>query len=131
MRNGRVRCDFYDRIGYSTIKEEKKPDENDAIQTAQASASASASTSKSASGGERGRNKKNNKDDKSSIIREKDISDPRPWNLVSLDTISLVNCIQTDIERAVLDLVSHYRLKTNAVNLCVAGGMGFNSVCNG
>ena len=39
--------------------------------------------------------------------------------------------IQTDIETSVLDLVSHYCNKTNAVNLCVVGGVGLYLVCNG
>ena len=71
-----------------------------------------------------GRNNNNNDDNKMKIRREKDISNPRPPNLVSLDTISLANCIQNDLETAALDLLLHYRNETNAVNLCVAGGVG-------
>ena len=81
MRDGRGRYNFDDGIGYGMIKEEKRHDDDDAVWTAQASVSASAY--KAASGGERGRNKKNNTNDKRKIRIEKDLSDPHPPNLVS------------------------------------------------
>ena len=43
MRNGTGQYDFDDGIGYGTIKEEKRPNDDDALLTSQASASASAS----------------------------------------------------------------------------------------
>ena len=127
ISNSRGRYDFYYGVRYVTVEEEKIPNNIYDVQTAQASASAS----KAASGGDRWRNDNNNDDNKRKIIRDKDLSNSRPPNLVSLDAISLANRIQTDLETAVLNLVLHYHNETNVVNLCVAGEVGLNLVCDG
>ena len=70
MRNGRGRYDFHAGIGYRTIEDEKRTDNNDAAWTAQASASVS--TSNATSGGERGGNNNDEKDEKRKIRRDQE-----------------------------------------------------------
>lgn len=50
---------------------------------------------------------------------------------VALEAISLAHRIQIDLEDIVLDFVKHFRERTGEENLCIAGGVGLNSVLNG
>jgi carbamoyltransferase len=50
---------------------------------------------------------------------------------VALDAISLARRIQVDLEDITMDFVKHYKEKTGETNLCIAGGVGLNSVLNG
>lgn len=50
---------------------------------------------------------------------------------VALEAISLASRVQTDLENVVMDFVRHFKDKTQAPNLCIAGGVGLNSVLNG
>jgi len=59
---------------------------------------------------------------------------PRPKQLpakVALDAIGLAARMQQDLEEIALDFVSHFKQETGETNLCVAGGVGLNSVLNG
>lgn len=49
----------------------------------------------------------------------------------ALGAITLASRIQTDLEDVVMDFVSHFKVKTKEVNLCLAGGVALNSVLNG
>ena len=50
---------------------------------------------------------------------------------VALDAISLAHRVQIDLEDIVLDFVKHFKEQTRETNLCIAGGVGLNSVLNG
>jgi predicted NodU family carbamoyl transferase len=50
---------------------------------------------------------------------------------VALDAITLAYRIQVDLENIVMDFVKHYKQETGEANLCIAGGVGLNSVLNG
>ena len=50
---------------------------------------------------------------------------------VALDAISLAHRIQTDLEDVLIDFVKHFKDETGETNLCIAGGVGLNSVLNG
>jgi predicted NodU family carbamoyl transferase len=50
---------------------------------------------------------------------------------VALDAIALANRIQVDLEEICMDFVKHFKEKTGQENLCIAGGVGLNSVLNG
>ena len=50
---------------------------------------------------------------------------------VALDAISLAHRVQIDLEDIVLDFVKHFKEETGESNLCIAGGVGLNSVLNG
>jgi predicted NodU family carbamoyl transferase len=50
---------------------------------------------------------------------------------VALEAISLANRIQVDLEALLIDFVQHFKEKTGQENLCIAGGVGLNSVLNG
>jgi carbamoyltransferase len=56
---------------------------------------------------------------------------PRLPTRVALEAISLAHRAQTDLEDVLLDFVKHCRETTNQDNLCIAGGVGLNSVLNG
>lgn len=49
----------------------------------------------------------------------------------ALDAISLAYRVQNDLESVALDFVSYFKEKTQAKNLCLAGGVALNSVLNG
>ena len=50
---------------------------------------------------------------------------------VALEAISLAHRIQVDIEDITMDFVKNFQTKTGEENLCIAGGVGLNSVLNG
>ena len=50
---------------------------------------------------------------------------------VALDAISLAYRVQIDLEDITMDFVKHFKEKTGEENLCIAGGVGLNSVLNG
>lgn len=50
---------------------------------------------------------------------------------VALDAITLAHRIQIDLEDIVMDCVKHFKEQTGEENLCIAGGVGLNSVLNG
>ena len=50
---------------------------------------------------------------------------------VALDAISVADRLQVDLEDVVMDFVKEYQSKTGETNLCIAGGVGLNSVLNG
>ena len=50
---------------------------------------------------------------------------------VALDAISLAHRIQVDLEEITMDFVAKFREQTGEENLCIAGGVGLNSVLNG
>jgi len=50
---------------------------------------------------------------------------------VALEAISLAYRIQVDIEDITMDFVGNFREKNGEKNLCIAGGVGLNSVLNG
>jgi carbamoyltransferase len=50
---------------------------------------------------------------------------------VALDAITLAHRIQIDLEDIAMDFVKHFKEKTGEENLCIAGGVGLNSVLNG
>ena len=50
---------------------------------------------------------------------------------VALDAIALSSRIQTDLETVAMDFVRHFKEETGETNLCLAGGVGLNSVLNG
>ncbi len=50
---------------------------------------------------------------------------------VALEAISLAHRIQVDIEEMTIDFVAKLRERTGEENLCIAGGVGLNSVLNG
>lgn len=50
---------------------------------------------------------------------------------VALDAISLASRIQSDLESVCMDFVRYCKEKTGKENLCIAGGVGLNSVLNG
>lgn len=50
---------------------------------------------------------------------------------VALEAISLAHRIQIDIEEISMDFVKHFHEVTKEENLCIAGGVGLNSVLNG
>ena len=50
---------------------------------------------------------------------------------VALDAIALAHRIQIDLEDVVMDFVRHFKQETGESNLCIAGGVGLNSVLNG
>mmetsp|Transcript_46767 Transcript_46767/g.113984 ORF Transcript_46767/g.113984 Transcript_46767/m.113984 type:complete len:1053 (-) Transcript_46767:41-3199(-) len=50
---------------------------------------------------------------------------------IALDAISLAHRVQIDLEDIVLDFVKHFKSETGETNLCIAGGVGLNSVLNG
>lgn len=50
---------------------------------------------------------------------------------VALEAISLAHRIQVDLEDIMIDFVRHFRKITGEENLCIAGGVGLNSVLNG
>lgn len=59
---------------------------------------------------------------------------PRPKQLpakVALDAIGVAARMQQDLEEITLDFVSHFKKETGETNLCIAGGVGLNSVLNG
>eukprot|EP00979_Chaetoceros_neogracilis_P009232 scaffold2098_cov270-Chaetoceros_neogracile.AAC.12 len=49
----------------------------------------------------------------------------------ALDAISLAYRMQIDLESVLIDLVKYCKAKTGQENLCIAGGVGLNSVLNG
>ena len=50
---------------------------------------------------------------------------------VALEAISLAYRMQVDVEEIAMDFVAKFREKTGEENLCIAGGVGLNSVLNG
>jgi predicted NodU family carbamoyl transferase len=50
---------------------------------------------------------------------------------VALEAISLAYRIQIDLENVLMDFVRHFKEEYGEENLCVAGGVGLNSVLNG
>uniref|UniRef100_A0A7S2XJY0 Carbamoyltransferase n=1 Tax=Attheya septentrionalis TaxID=420275 RepID=A0A7S2XJY0_9STRA len=50
---------------------------------------------------------------------------------VALDAISLAYRIQIDLEEVVMDFVRHFKETSGESNMCLAGGVGLNSVLNG
>jgi predicted NodU family carbamoyl transferase len=50
---------------------------------------------------------------------------------VALEAISLAHRIQIDLEDVLMDFVRHFKEKLPEENLCIAGGVGLNSVLNG
>jgi predicted NodU family carbamoyl transferase len=50
---------------------------------------------------------------------------------VALEAISLAHRIQIDLEDVLMDFVRHFKEKLQEENLCIAGGVGLNSVLNG
>ena len=50
---------------------------------------------------------------------------------IALDAITLAHRVQTDLEDTVMDFVKHFKDETGEENLCIAGGVGLNSVLNG
>lgn len=50
---------------------------------------------------------------------------------VALNAIGLASRMQADLEAVSMDFVRHFKEETGATNLCVAGGVGLNSVLNG
>ncbi|KAL3904584.1 MAG: hypothetical protein SGILL_010009 [Bacillariaceae sp.] len=50
---------------------------------------------------------------------------------VALEAISLAYRIQIDLEDVTMDFVRHFKETTGEKNLCIAGGVGLNSVLNG
>jgi len=57
--------------------------------------------------------------------------DLRPPIKVANEAIALAASVQNDLESIVLDFVSHLKEKSGETNLCIAGGVGLNSVLNG
>lgn len=57
--------------------------------------------------------------------------EPRLPTRVALEAIALAHRIQIDLEDIVMDFVKHFRAATGEENLCIAGGVGLNSVLNG
>lgn len=62
---------------------------------------------------------------------ENDEEKARVPTKVALEAISLAHRIQVDLEEITMDFVGHFREKTGEENLCIAGGVGLNSVLNG
>lgn len=62
---------------------------------------------------------------------EEKIDDLRPPVRVANEAISLAASAQNDLERIVLDFVLHLKETSGEKNLCIAGGVGLNSVLNG
>lgn len=58
-------------------------------------------------------------------------NDARLPTKVALEAISLAHRIQVDLEDIVIDFVRHFQETTDEDNLCIAGGVGLNSVLNG
>ncbi len=50
---------------------------------------------------------------------------------VALEAISLAHRMQVDMEEMTIDFVATFRERTGEENLCIAGGVGLNSVLNG
>lgn len=50
---------------------------------------------------------------------------------VALDAIAVAHRLQVDLEDIVMDSVKEFQMKTGETNLCIAGGVGLNSVLNG
>lgn len=62
---------------------------------------------------------------------EKEEEVPKVPTRIALDAISLAHRIQIDLETVVIDFVKHFKETTGEDNLCIAGGVGLNSVLNG
>jgi carbamoyltransferase len=67
-------------------------------------------------------------DDSSSSRREEPCRLP---TRVALEAISLAYRIQIDLENVLMDFVRHFKAVTGSKHLCIAGGVGLNSVLNG
>jgi carbamoyltransferase len=50
---------------------------------------------------------------------------------VALEAITLAHRVQIDLEEVLIDFVKHFKESTGEQNLCIAGGVGLNSVLNG
>jgi predicted NodU family carbamoyl transferase len=61
---------------------------------------------------------------------DNDYTKKLPTN-AALDAISLAYRMQVDLESVMMDLVKHCKTMTGQENLCIAGGVGLNSVLNG
>mmetsp|Transcript_29674 Transcript_29674/g.71434 ORF Transcript_29674/g.71434 Transcript_29674/m.71434 type:complete len:886 (-) Transcript_29674:788-3445(-) len=61
----------------------------------------------------------------------KEVQEKRLPTKVALDAIALAHRIQIDLEDIVIDFVKHFKEQTGEENLCIAGGVGLNSVLNG
>lgn len=61
----------------------------------------------------------------------KEVQEKRLPTKVAIDAIALAHRIQIDLEDVVLDFVKHFKEQTGEENLCIAGGVGLNSVLNG
>jgi predicted NodU family carbamoyl transferase len=73
-------------------------------------------------------------DDDESVKKETDGGGKQEKRLptkVALDAITLAHRIQVDLEDIVIDFVKHFKEQTGEENLCIAGGVGLNSVLNG
>mmetsp|Transcript_3161 Transcript_3161/g.3576 ORF Transcript_3161/g.3576 Transcript_3161/m.3576 type:complete len:971 (+) Transcript_3161:164-3076(+) len=70
---------------------------------------------------------------KNSVNEQEDKKDngARLPSKVALEAISLAHRIQVDLEDILIDFVSHFQETTGEENLCIAGGIGLNSVLNG
>lgn len=73
-------------------------------------------------------------DDDERLVKQsdgKEVQERRLPTKVALDAIAVAHRIQTDLEDVVLDFVKHFKEQTGEENLCIAGGVGLNSVLNG
>ncbi len=76
------------------------------------------------------RNQRYDFDDDEGSGNDKDGSKRLPTK-VALDAIALASRIQVDLEEITMDFVRHFKEVTGQENLCIAGGVGLNSVLNG
>jgi predicted NodU family carbamoyl transferase len=63
--------------------------------------------------------------------RDDEDQDKRLPTKVALDAITLAHRMQVDLETIIMDFVGHFKEETGEANLCIAGGVGLNSVLNG
>eukprot|EP00980_Cylindrotheca_fusiformis_P028325 scaffold22592_cov129-Cylindrotheca_fusiformis.AAC.11 len=66
-----------------------------------------------------------------SIVEGEETQDKRLPTAVALEAITLAHRIQVDLEDITIDFVKHFKEQTGEENLCIAGGVGLNSVLNG
>lgn len=62
---------------------------------------------------------------------EAEMEEKRLPTKVALDAITLAHRVQVDLESVTIDFVKHFKEQSGEENLCIAGGVGLNSVLNG
>uniref|UniRef100_A0A7S4AMR8 Carbamoyltransferase n=1 Tax=Pseudo-nitzschia australis TaxID=44445 RepID=A0A7S4AMR8_9STRA len=70
-------------------------------------------------------------EENSNSSEQKDGKGARLPTRVAIEAISLAHRIQVDVEDITIDFVKHFQDITGEDNLCIAGGVGLNSVLNG